>query len=227
MSVPIDESGRTVDLQMTIGRWPALHAAALVETVEALTVVLAVGTIRAWRSALAGAAAGTVVLAIATLLVGPALALLPLHDAAAINAAERERFDGGWNETGLAAAFQVTLVKGLKVVLVVVAVGAGRTGLLTPVSLGAAAALLAVVALGTVLRRPLAREPENALNFGAGVLLCAFGSFQVGEGSGLSWPGGGRLLAVLVAAFLAAAVATVPLCRARARSTTLPWREPR
>lgn len=48
------------------------------EFVEALTIVLAAGISRGWRSALAGLAAATVVLAAVVAALGPALTLLPL-----------------------------------------------------------------------------------------------------------------------------------------------------
>jgi len=50
-------------------------AASLVEFIEALTVVLAVGAARGWRPALAGAAGGVGVLALLLAAVGPAIGL--------------------------------------------------------------------------------------------------------------------------------------------------------
>jgi uncharacterized membrane protein len=47
--------------------------ASAVEMVEALTIILAVGLTRGWRSALVGAAAGLVVLAVVVAALGPAL----------------------------------------------------------------------------------------------------------------------------------------------------------
>ena len=52
--------------------------ASVVEFIEALTIVLAVGVTRGWRSALLGALAGAVLLAILVLAFGPALALVPI-----------------------------------------------------------------------------------------------------------------------------------------------------
>jgi uncharacterized membrane protein len=57
----------------------AAFLASLVEFVEALTIVLAVGTVRGWRSALTGAAAGAALLAVLVLLFGPMLRLIPIH----------------------------------------------------------------------------------------------------------------------------------------------------
>src|SRR5438128_7045813 len=56
----------------------AAFLASLVEFVEALTIVLAVGTTRGWRSALIGAGAGVLFLTVLTLAVGPALQRFPL-----------------------------------------------------------------------------------------------------------------------------------------------------
>src|ERR1035437_10394435 len=53
--------------------------ASLVECVEALTVVLAVGCVRGWRSVLAGAAAALALLTAIVAVLGPALARIPLH----------------------------------------------------------------------------------------------------------------------------------------------------
>jgi uncharacterized membrane protein len=52
--------------------------ASAVEMVEALTIVLGVGTVRGWRSTLIGVGTATVVLAIVVAALGPALRLLPI-----------------------------------------------------------------------------------------------------------------------------------------------------
>jgi uncharacterized membrane protein len=52
--------------------------ASAVEMVEALTIVLAAGLARGWRSALAGLGAATVALAIAVAALGPALTVIPI-----------------------------------------------------------------------------------------------------------------------------------------------------
>ena len=54
--------------------------ASAVEMVEALTIVLAAGLARGWRSALIGVAAATVVLAVIVAALGPALTVIPLRD---------------------------------------------------------------------------------------------------------------------------------------------------
>lgn len=57
----------------------ASFMASLVEFVEALTIVLAVGVVRGWRSALLGAATALVVLLALVVVLGPALAHIPLE----------------------------------------------------------------------------------------------------------------------------------------------------
>jgi uncharacterized membrane protein len=52
--------------------------ACAVEAVEALTIVLAVGTTRSWRSALGGTAAAVLALAVTTAILGPKLTSLPI-----------------------------------------------------------------------------------------------------------------------------------------------------
>jgi uncharacterized membrane protein len=52
--------------------------ASAVEFVEALTIVLAAGVTRGWRSSLAGLGAATVVLAVVVAVLGPALTLIPI-----------------------------------------------------------------------------------------------------------------------------------------------------
>jgi uncharacterized membrane protein len=56
----------------------AVFLACLVEAVEALTIVLAAGTGRDWRSAITGVVSGLAVLGMVVAVLGPALTLLPL-----------------------------------------------------------------------------------------------------------------------------------------------------
>jgi uncharacterized membrane protein len=85
-----------------------------------------------------------------------------------------------WDKVAFAAAFNITMLEGTEVVFIVIAIGAGHTGMLFPASVGALIALLVVIALGLILPRPLARVPENTLKFIVGVLLSALGTRRVG-----------------------------------------------
>lgn len=57
----------------------AAFLASAVEMVEALTIVLAVGVTRGWRSALIGVGTATVALAVIVAALGPALTLIPIN----------------------------------------------------------------------------------------------------------------------------------------------------
>ena len=57
----------------------AAFLASAVEMVEALTIVLAVGVTRGWRSALIGVATATAALAVVVAALGPALTLIPIN----------------------------------------------------------------------------------------------------------------------------------------------------
>jgi uncharacterized membrane protein len=236
--------------------WPSATAAflaSLVEFVEALTVVLAVGTVRGWRGALLGAGAAAAVLLLAVLLLGPLLTdiplhtvqlvigallllfgmrwlrkailraagIIPLHDEEAAFAKESAKLHslgigGRWDKVGVATAFKITLLVGLEVVFIVIAVGAGGSGLLVPAGLGALAAMLVVIALGVLVHRPLSAIPENMFKFIVGVLLSAFGAFWAGEGIGLAWPGEDWSIPGLAVGFLLVSLLAVRLCRDRA-----------
>jgi len=56
----------------------AVFLACIVEAVEALTIILAAGTARDWRSAITGLVAGLVVLAVVVAVLGPAISVIPL-----------------------------------------------------------------------------------------------------------------------------------------------------
>jgi uncharacterized membrane protein len=236
----------------------ASFLASLVECVEALTVVLAVGSVRGWRSALIGSATAIAVLLVIIAALGTALThvplpivqlvvgtllllfglrwlrkailrsagLIPLHDeqaAFAKNTEAMHRLGAGttaWDKIAFAATFNITMLEGTEVVFIVIAIGAGHTGMLLPASLGAVVALVVVVALGLILHRPLARVPENTLKFIVGVLLSAFGTFWAGEGMHLAWPGADWSIPALIAAYLIVALAMVPVCRSRSQAVT-------
>src|SRR2546426_10971605 len=121
--------------------------------------------------------------------------VIALHDEAAIYATQTAA------RISLLTSFKAVTLEGLEVVLMVIATGA--RGLLVPAAVGAALAGALGVVAGVGLRRPLARVPENALKFGVGVLLSAFGVFWIGEGLGYPWPGQDLALLGLVVGFSA------------------------
>jgi len=62
-----------------IGLVASVFIACTVEAIEALTIVLAVGTTRSWRSAMIGVGVALAVLAVVTAALGPALTALPIN----------------------------------------------------------------------------------------------------------------------------------------------------
>ena len=138
---------------------------------------------------------------------------LPLHDEAAAYAEEtavlrRAAARDAKAADGVAAlaAFKAVLLEGTEVVFIVLALGA-RPGLLLPAALGAAAACVLVLAVGLMVRKPLATIPENTLKFAVGALLTGFGVFWCCEGLGAPWAGGDLAIPALVAACLAGGLA--------------------
>jgi Ca2+/H+ antiporter, TMEM165/GDT1 family len=154
-----------------------------------------------------------------------AIGVVALHDEdAAFQRQTRELAEAGRRQAqGLdwiagATAFKAVLLEGIEVVFIVVAFGAAR-GLLGLASAGALAACLVAAAIGAAIHRPLSRVPENALKFGVGVMLSAFGLFWTGESLGVEWPGGDAAILAFAALFLIIAAALVALLKPQLAKT--------
>lgn len=104
-------------------------------------------------------------------------------------------------------AFKGVFLEGLEVGLIVMALG-GSGGHMLAALLGAAIALVVVIAIGAVLHAPLRRLPETQLKLGVGVALTAFGTFFVAEGLGVEWPLDDAALIYLAASFAGIAWST-------------------
>ena len=148
-----------------------------------------------------------------------AAGIIAIHDEMAAFATETAQFRGEAHRhrrnldwIAGATAFKATVLEGLEVVFIVVAVGAGRD-LLWPATFGALAACVLVLAIGAAIRRPLARVPENALKFGVGVMLSAFGVFWTGEGLGIAWPGQDAALVAFIGIFLLVSLFAIAAAR--------------
>jgi uncharacterized membrane protein len=206
------------------------------ELLEALAIVLAVGSARRWRDAILGAAGAVALLAVVVVAVGPLLlARLPLGPLQVVIGVALLLFGLEWLRKGVlrlagrrspSSSFQEylderealeamaappagrpdwparivagkgVLLEGVEVVLIVAALGAGPDGL-APAVAGAGLAVLATVAVGVVLHRPLMRLPESHLKYAVGIVLSSFGVFFLGEGLDVDWPlGDGALLYV-------------------------------
>jgi uncharacterized membrane protein len=147
---------------------------------------------------------------------------IPLHDEESAFARESaqwnahtQRHPSGPDWLAGLISFKAVILEGLEVVFIVLAVGAGGR-LVGPASLGALAACTLVAGVGVLVRRPLARVPENTLKFVVGVMLSAFGVFWTGEGLGVAWPGHDFAILAFAASFLTAATAAVAIARSAA-----------
>jgi uncharacterized membrane protein len=77
MRYPVHQGGDQLGTTLLV---LSVFLACVVEAVEALTIVLAAGTVRDWRSALTGVGAGLIVLAAVIAALGPALTAVPIND---------------------------------------------------------------------------------------------------------------------------------------------------
>jgi uncharacterized membrane protein len=116
--------------------------------------------------------------------------------AAAKAAVSEERAGLDWY--GFTVSFKGVLLEGLEVAFIVLTFGSAQ-GSIPLAAVGAAAAVVLVVAAGIVVRGPLSRVPENTLAFAVGVMLTTFGIFWGAEGAGVDWPGGDASLPVVLA----------------------------
>jgi uncharacterized membrane protein len=103
-------------------------------------------------------------------------------------------------------------LEGLEVAFIVVTFG-GTQRNVGLAALGAAAALVVVLIVGTIVHAPLTRVPENTLKFGVGVMLTAFGIFWSSEGAGIAWPGGDAALLAVIAFVVVIAFGLVAFVR--------------
>ena len=216
--------------------------ASAVEMVEALTIVLAAGISRGWRSALTGVGAAVVALAAAVAALGPALSAIPLdglrlgvgslllvfglqwlrkaiHDEDAIFARELREAQEAPAQAGrridpygFTLAFKGVLLEGLEVVFIVITFGASGRRI-GLAALGAAAAVVLVAGVGVAVRAPLSRVPENAMKFTVGIMLTSFGTFWAAEGAGAHWPGSDASLLGVIACMCASSALLVALLR--------------
>ncbi len=207
-----------------IALFVTVFLASAVEMVEALTIVVAVGATKGWRSAFEGVAVALLALAALVAVFGPALSRIPMsslrivvgtvllifgmqwwrkailrsiglkakHDEDAIYAETVEELQQSPASTRDAAAFMMAFkgvfLEGVEVVVTVITLGssAHRLGVAATAA-GTAVVLVAIV--GLIVARQLSNVPENAMKMVVGIMMVAYGTFWIGEGLGLRWPG--------------------------------------
>jgi uncharacterized membrane protein len=88
---------------------------------------------------------------------------------------------------GFVLAFKGVFLEGLEVVFIVIAVGGTGNNMAVAI-VGGLASMVVVAVAGFVVRKPLARVPENTLKYAVGVILTSLGTFWAAEGMGGKWP---------------------------------------
>ena len=98
-------------------------------------------------------------------------------------------------------AFNGTLLEGLEVWLIVLALGV-QTHHTRAAGAAAIAALLLVAGVGSIARKPLAKVPENTIKFLVGSGILGFGTFWLLQSLGYAWPLGEASLPALFGFYL-------------------------
>ncbi len=194
----------------------ATFLAAGVEWVEALTIVLAVGMFKSWRTAMLATLAALGLLLVLIAIFGFTItAYVPISVARTVVGVGLLLFGLGWlykailRTAGLKAqrdeaeeyeetreevmthghAF-ATAFGGVfleGLEVVFIVVALGGLNSLSTAAAGAGISLVVVIVAGVILRHPLTRVPENLVKYAVGVMLTAFGTFFAGEGLGIDW----------------------------------------
>jgi uncharacterized membrane protein len=223
---------------MNVGVFVSTFLAASIEVIEMVAIIVAVGVTRQWRGALAGTAAGLLVLAALIAGLGTALRSVPVtpirlvvgalllvfglqwlrkgvlavsRDGWARGIGEQrvdEDVGDGFDWTGFVLAFRGVSLEGLEIAIIVVAFGAAAHAIASA-AVAAGASLLLIGALGFASYRLVARIPRRALQLFVGALLTTFGTFWAGEGLGVNWPGNDLSLLWLAALYVAAGLVLV------------------
>lgn len=151
---------------------------------------------------------------------------------------EAARAAGGLSEGidmfSFMVSFKGVFLEGMEVVFIVITFGL-NAGDVPVAVVGAGAAVVAVLVLATVARKPLSMIPENLLKYVVGLLLASFGTYWSVEGVGLfrsgreslAWPGGdAALLGLLVAWFALSRIFIAVLRQPGGAARTPPGSQP-
>ena len=126
---------------------------------------------------------------------------------------------------GFLLSYKSVLLEGLEVAFIVITFGVSaasstvsRSSGIASAALGALLAGILVILVGTIVRVPLSKVPENTLKFIVGIMLTTFGTFWTGEGFSVNWPLSDAFLLILAAIYLGASFLLITwLKRVKAR----------
>jgi uncharacterized membrane protein len=138
--------------------------------------------------------------------------LKSLHDEDAEFSRLRARPEINEARAAWAIAFNGVLLEGLEVWLIVVALGV-QTHHTIAAATAALAALLVVILAGILLRKPLARVPENTIKFTVACGILAFGTFWTLQSLGYAWPLADASLLALFALNILGGLALIALTK--------------
>ena len=221
--------------------------ASAVEAIEMVTIVVGVGVTRGYRDTLVGAAGGLVVLAVAVVVGGLALAAIPIGPLRLFVGTLLLLFGLQWFRKGIvrvaargfagyhgqerpddepaAPGFDWTAAflafKGVSLegleIAIIVVSFGASAGQLGVSIIGGGAALVVIGAVGFALQRPLERIPRSFLQLLVGTMLTSFGTFWALEGLGVSWPQSDADILLLIVFYGLAAAAYIELERRTAQ----------
>lgn len=127
----------------------------------------------------------------------------------------------GFDLFAFMVSFKGVFLEGMEVVFIVITFGLNADDV-PGAATGAALAVVSVLVLAVLLRRPLSMVNENLLKYAVGLLLAGFGTFWVVEGVGIfrpdrqsvEWPGHDlALIALILIWFLVSRVFVAALRR--------------
>jgi uncharacterized membrane protein len=95
---------------------------------------------------------------------------------------------GGWDTVALVTAFKSSLVESFEIAIVVIGLGTAGGNWFEATG-GALVATVVLTCSALWLRASLERVPVKPAKFLAATLLMGFGTYWVGEGIGIGWPG--------------------------------------
>jgi uncharacterized membrane protein len=228
------------------GTFVTTFLASAVEAIEMVAIVIAVGVVRGWRSALIGAAVALVLLLAVSVVFGAGLAAIPIRPLRLVigtlllifglqwlrkgvrrvaergfaGIGEEEVPEGNETRWGLDWISFVVSFKGVLLEgleIAFIAVTFGAAAnAMGTAVIGAVSAVVVIAVVGLVFHRTLMRIPRSVLILAVGVMLSTFGTFWAGEGLEVGWPGGDAALLALVAFYIAVGLSLIAGLRRRA-----------